>query len=134
MKYTKYTVSVGMIRGRKVYMSQRINTPNFTNKWQFAGGKLDEGENPVLGGVREVFEETGLIITSDRLKCVMNILEDPTTDICYGFIVELKDNEVPKTLEPHKMTDWILITFEEALKLDLMPGLRTILEQLKNTI
>jgi mutator protein MutT len=132
MKYTKYTVSVGLIHGDKVYMSQRINTANFTNKWQFAGGKLEDNETPLMGGLREVAEETGLLINPNRFEWVMDILEDPTTKICYAYLVELKNNEIPQRMETHKMSDWKLLTFDEALQLDLMPGLKTILTNLKN--
>jgi 8-oxo-dGTP diphosphatase len=132
MKYTKYTVSVGLICDNKVYMSQRINTANFTNKWQFAGGKLENNETPLMGGLREVVEETGLLLDPNRFEWVMDILEDPTTKVCYAYLVELKDNEIPQRMETHKMSDWKLLTFDEALQLDLMPGLKTILTNLKN--
>lgn len=83
------------------------------------------------GGAREVEEETGLNIGPERLSYFMPILEDPTTDVCHAFLVELTNEEIPIRTESHKMTNWVLITFEEALKLDLMPGLRTIIGKLK---
>lgn len=132
MEYTKYTVTVGLLRDNKVYMSQRINTANFTNKWQFAGGKLNDNEEPVTGALREVAEETGLLINPYRFKWVMDILEDPTTDACFAYLVKLKEHEIPKRMEANKMTEWKLLTFDEALQLDLMPGLKTILTNLKN--
>ena len=133
MEYNKYTVAVGLIRFSegKAYLSQRVNTKNFVGKWQFVGGKLEKGEHPVDGGAREVEEETGLNIGPKRLSYFMPILEDPTTDVCHAFLVELTNKEIPIRTERHKMTDWILVTFEEALKLDLMPGLRTIIGKLK---
>jgi mutator protein MutT len=133
MEYNKYTVTVGLIRFSegKAYLSQRVNTKNFVGRWQFAGGKLEEGEIPVDGGVREVEEETGLKIETNRLSYFMPILEDPTTDVCHAFLVELTNDEIPKRTEHHKMTDWVLVTFDEALKLDLMPGLRIIFNKLK---
>ena len=133
MEYNKYTVTVGLLHfgEGKVYLSQRVNTKNFVGKWQFAGGKLEEGENPADGGVREVEEETGLKIGKERLSYFTSILEDPTTDICHAFLVELTDKEIPIRTEHHKMTDWKLTTYEEALQLELMPGLRTIIKKLK---
>ena len=115
-------------------MSQRINTKNFVGKWQFAGGKLEEGENPILGGVREVIEETGLTIDRNRFHYITSILEDPTTEACYAYVVYLNETEVPQLTEPDKMTEWKLLTLEEALTLDLMPGLRTIIKELRYTI
>ena len=133
MEYNKYTVAVGLIRFSegKAYLSQRVNTKNFVGKWQFVGGKLEKGEHPADGGAREVEEETGLNIGPERLSYFMPSLEDPTTDVCHAFLVELVDGEIPIRTEHQKMTDWILVTFEEALKLDLMPGLRTIIGKLK---
>jgi 8-oxo-dGTP pyrophosphatase MutT (NUDIX family) len=112
-------------------MSQRKNTINFSGRWQFAGGKLEIGENPVESGIREVTEETGLEIDTKRLEYVDAIFDDPTTDVCFVYLIELNETEIPLRIENEKTGDWILMTCDEALKLDLMPGLKEIIGQLK---
>jgi 8-oxo-dGTP pyrophosphatase MutT (NUDIX family) len=46
--------------------------------WKFPGGKKDPGENPYQTAVREVEEETGIILTPDALRLVarLDIKED----------------------------------------------------------
>jgi 8-oxo-dGTP pyrophosphatase MutT (NUDIX family) len=130
MEYTKYTVAVGLVLGNRLWMSKRVNTANFESKWQFAGGKLEELENPIDGGIREVAEETGLIIDAKRLRYIGPVFGDPTTRICYVYAVELNETEVPKLTED-KMTAWQLFTFNLASKLDLMPGLPDAIRELR---
>lgn len=130
MEHTQYTVAVGLLFDKKVYLSQRVNTLNFAGKWQFAGGKLEENENPIDGGVREVKEETGLEISTNRLHYVVPITGDPTTYTCYIYVVKLNDAEVPQKMEA-VTTEWKLFDFDEALRLDLMPGLPITLDILR---
>lgn len=130
MEYTQYTVAVGLLSNKRVYLSQRVNTPNFAGKWQFAGGKLEENENPIDGGVREVKEETGLEILPNRLRYVVPITGDATTYLCFVYVVDLNDAEIPKKMED-ATTEWKLFAFDEALKLNLMPGLQMTLDILR---
>lgn len=127
MEYTHYTVAVGLLLGNRVYLSKRLNTPNFPNKWQFAGGKLEQGEDAMMGCIREVKEETGIDLSTDRLVYVHNIHGDPTIYCCYLYYVVLRRDEVPMLTEYSKMTEWRLFTYDLASKLDLMPGLEEVI-------
>lgn len=40
--------------------------------WFTPGGGLDHGESPAQGAVRELFEETGLVVTADQLGDVVH--------------------------------------------------------------
>jgi 8-oxo-dGTP diphosphatase len=130
MRYDKFTVALALINKRGVFMSRRIHTENFTGKWQFCGGKLEEDENALNGAVRECKEETGLIITIDRLRYVGSITGDPSTYVCYVYYVYLNDNEIPHRTEKDKSTDWEWCRFEDVLKLDLMPGIEPIINKM----
>ena len=123
MEYTKNTVACALRCGDKLWMSKRINTPNFPDKWQFAGGKMDKGEtNPIDASLREVKEETNLDIEISRLKYLSGIYGDPSTKCCYVYYVELNEDEIPVRTE-NSMTDWVLLSYDEAMAKDLMPGL-----------
>lgn len=130
MEYTLYTVAIGLMKGNDLYLSQRINTSNFSDLWQFAGGKLETNEQPLLGALRELKEETGLDLEMGRLLYLGSIVGDPTTKVCYTYYVKLSENESPKHTED-TMTDWKLMSFDEALKLNLMPGLKNVIEKLR---
>jgi 8-oxo-dGTP pyrophosphatase MutT (NUDIX family) len=132
MEYTQTTVCCALRSGRKLWMSQRVNTPNFSGKWQFPGGKMDAGEtNPIDACLREVKEETNLVIDINRLKYLTPVTNDPTTACCYVYYVDLNDAEFPVRTE-NVMTDWVLLSYEEALEKDLMPGLNKSKELLKD--
>src|ERR1035437_657324 len=130
-EFTKYTVAVGLLRCGKCYVSQRTSTRNFSGRWQFAGGKLEPSERPKDGAVREVAEETGLVIDTERLRQIGCIYGDSTTYVCYVYIVELNASEIPKRTE-NTMTEWQLLTLDEILKLNLMPGLEKKIRKLKD--
>ena len=53
-------------------------------RWVFPGGAIDPGESPATGVVREVFEETGLLVTPKRIVGVYggaeNVLVYPNQD------------------------------------------------------
>ena len=38
------------------------------NKWGICGGKVDLGETPLDAGIRETFEEIGILLKKDELK------------------------------------------------------------------
>lgn len=132
MEYTEYTVSVALRCRDRVWMSQRVNTTNFHGKWQFPGGKLEDGENPIDGGLRELREETNLDVHIKRIRYIGSITGDPTTKCCYVYYVDLNDAEIPVRKE-NKMTDWVLLTYDEALSKDLLPGVTNTIENLRKT-
>lgn len=130
VEYYPLTVAVALVKGNRVYVSQRIGTKNFDKKWQFAGGKLEKNELPFDGGAREVKEETGLDIDPARLRLIGEVTEDVTTDKCYMYVVPLADFETPKKME-ELTSDWLLLPFDEVEKMDVMPGIKKVIETLK---
>ena len=128
--YTPYTVAVGLLKDGGVFLSKRVKTKTFPDLWQFPGGKLEGDELPIYGAIREVKEETGLDIDYSRLDYKVGIVGDKTTRVCYTYVVQLEQNEVPKKMED-LATEWQWFTFDEAIKLPLLPGLKELLTQLK---
>lgn len=67
------------------------------DKWIGIGGHFETGESPEDCLLREVFEETGLVLTSYRFRGIITFLCDDITDyyICLytadGFKGELKE-------------------------------------------
>lgn len=55
-----------ILKGNKILLikrSDRYRKDGFTGAWDIPGGRIDFGEEPIDGLVREVKEETGLNIT-----------------------------------------------------------------------
>lgn len=62
----------------KYLMLHRIKKKNDLNqdKWVGIGGKFEENESPEQCNSREVFEETGLTLTSCHYRCVVTFVSD----------------------------------------------------------
>jgi 8-oxo-dGTP pyrophosphatase MutT (NUDIX family) len=68
--HRQLTVSVGMIqRGAELLLTRRINHkhPQWHQRWQFPGGKIQPEETPLEALHREVWEETSLTIRAPKL-------------------------------------------------------------------
>lgn len=62
----KLQISVGIIRNAEgeIYITQRAADAHMANKWEFPGGKIEEGESAEDAVVRELQEEVGITATS----------------------------------------------------------------------
>lgn len=54
-----------------------VSRRNDTTRWGFPGGKVDEGESNLEAVVREIFEETGLVLDARELEPIFS-------DVCPG--------------------------------------------------
>jgi 8-oxo-dGTP diphosphatase len=60
-------VAVGILRkGFKVLICQRRATAAYPLKWEFPGGKIEQGETPAEALRRELDEELGIDVTVER--------------------------------------------------------------------
>jgi len=66
----KLATLVYALRDEQVLLLRRTTEPN-RGLWVAPGGKLDAGESPVECAVREMREETGLVIERPVLRAVM---------------------------------------------------------------
>lgn len=74
----KNTTLCYISNGDKVLMLYRNKKKNDSNagKWIGVGGKFEENESPDDCLIREVFEETGLTLTSYRLNGIVTFVSD----------------------------------------------------------
>lgn len=65
----KLTIAAGIIRNAQgeIFITRRAADSHMANKWEFPGGKIEEGESPKQALIRELFEETGITVTSATL-------------------------------------------------------------------
>jgi len=67
MKKKRIEVAVGVIKqAQQVLVGQRLVKDRYYQKWEFPGGKLDQGEQPIEALNRELSEELGVQVLSAR--------------------------------------------------------------------
>lgn len=94
------------------------------NTWSVPAGKIDPGEKPVEGAIREMFEETGILLKPSCITPFKSFyLKYPKYDFVYHtFRVVMSDfpQQIVLRTREHKQFAWL--PKEEILKLPLMPG------------
>jgi ADP-ribose pyrophosphatase YjhB (NUDIX family) len=83
---SKPCVGVLTLDGNKVLLVKRAIEP-FKGYWDVPGGFLEPGEHPAAGAIREMREETGLVVElTEILGIFMDVYgpeEIPTLNLCY---------------------------------------------------
>jgi len=115
MEEIQKIVVAGVVYNKgKFLVLKRSNTEDiFPNKWELPSGKVEFGEDPNKALIREIKEETGLIIENFfPLKCTHYIIEKPdkkrhTVQIIY-MVNLLRINNIVLA-EEHDDYKWITI-------------------------
>lgn len=99
-------VGVGamVMRDGKVLLGRRKGAHG-AGTFAWCGGHLEFGETLEQCAIREVREETGLIVRSLRLLCVSNIIAYNKHYIDFEFVTEVEPGE-PQVCEPDKIEGW----------------------------
>lgn len=95
--------------------------------WDFPGGGLEYGEDPTLGIVREVAEETQLLISQVRPVHLMSVVNgDDEFVVLVGYAGETLSSEVKLSWE-HTEYRWLKV--DQTFEIDLPNVHRTFLEK-----
>ena len=102
----KVGVGVMLRRGEFVLLGKRLRGPG-AGTFGWAGGHLEFGETPEGCAIREVAEETGLVITEEMLLpiCASNTMAYGSHYIDIEFRCEIQNGE-PRVMEPDKLESW----------------------------
>jgi|SRR5690606_38329199 len=95
-----------ILQGDKYLICQRSDKMKLPLKWEFPGGKVEEGESLEDCLIREVQEELDITITINRqLEIVVHHYEDFKVTL-YPFICTIKDGFI--SLKEHAQYKWVL--------------------------
>ncbi|MGK9172599.1 8-oxo-dGTP diphosphatase MutT [Yokenella regensburgei] len=67
MKILQIAVGIILDPQKRIFITQRAADAHMANKWEFPGGKIEQGESPVQAVIRELDEEVGIRAQSPRL-------------------------------------------------------------------
>jgi ADP-ribose pyrophosphatase YjhB (NUDIX family) len=92
-----------------------------SREWCMPGGAADVGEAPSAGAVREVLEETGLVVRATRLLGVYhNLAWGMPSVVSHAYYLVFECQRLGGELTPsHETTDFRWVTEEEAVALPL---------------
>ena len=116
-----------LVRGREVLAALRRGGPH-AGKWEFPGGKIEEGETPEDALVRELREELGIGVSAEKpLTAVRHRYPGGQDVILYPFLVRM-GGCVP-VLTVHAAVRWV--DLEDLEGLDWLEGDYPILEEIR---
>lgn len=84
-------VAVGIIRNREqqVFIAKRRANGFMANKWEFPGGKIEQGESAEAGLKRELLEETGILVTrANFIQCIEDNTQPDLLITLHFFLIE----------------------------------------------
>jgi 8-oxo-dGTP diphosphatase len=126
-------VSIGAIimQNGKILLEKRKNDPG-RDKWSIPGGIVELGENPEQTVIREVHEETGLVVDSPELIDVVNSVSlDESGKVKYHFVivdyfVKLRSGTARAASDAAKL-EWVRL--DEVEQRDLTKSFRDFFEK-----
>ncbi len=123
----KYTLGIAVTEDSLVLVKK--NRPEWqAGKYNFVGGKVEEGESPIKCVVREFFEETGVKIPANSWRSIGSLYR-PRDFQVYMYVTAHKNVELVKTMTDEEI---VLVTqrkfFDEYFREELISNLPTIFQ------
>jgi 8-oxo-dGTP pyrophosphatase MutT (NUDIX family) len=116
-----FTAEVYIIYQDKLLMFKRSETKKkFPGWWSLPGGHIDEGEDPLKAAIREVKEETGVIVTSDKVKlkvvAIHHHLDRREMYVAFAFLANI-DSKPKLSLENEEgSSHWVEVEKAKVLE------------------
>lgn len=127
----KQSVAGIIVVDNLVFIAKRINKGQMANRWEFPGGKVEEGESHKEALVRE-FEEEFMIDVEVGEKITQTQFQhnDETVDL-FAYEVIIKDiDNITWILSEHSDINWI--SFDKISSLDFVDSDLLLLTPIRN--
>ena len=120
------------MNGKYILMKRSHEKKYAPDKIHPFGGKMDKGENPYVGAVREIKEEVGIDIDNLRLEAVvLELSPDKNLKadwLVFYFTADYKNGEIISSEEG----EIVFLTKDEIEKSNLFPSLLPIIDNILN--
>ncbi len=107
-----------------ILLLQRVLDKSYPGYWGIPSGKIKDNESPVKAMVRELFEETGILLSGDNLKEIntYHIVNNDMNFLYTLFLTNLKSPpKIKLNNKEHTKYGWF--SSGNALQLELIPDL-----------
>jgi len=92
----------GIIFNNDHLLLVRYHDPEKGSYWVCPGGRLEDDENIVQAIIREVKEETGVLVEPKKVIAIEDLVSSRTKMIKVWMLCDLKDGEIQTTQEAKK--------------------------------
>lgn len=133
-------IVLGAVRDekRQILVARRVDAsvPDAFGKWEFVGGAVDFGEDPETALVREVAEESGLVVRVVRLlpKIFTHVWKTKQGENIHVLLITYECVVVSGQLNNNRVADEIgdlqFVSPTVLQKMDMLPNVRETLQYL----
>ncbi len=104
----RVAVKAFIVKNNKLFAIKRaadeVQAPNI---WEIPGGRLELGEDPILGLMREIREETGMYVEAIYPMSVRHFIRDDGQIITMLIFLCKPKSEFAKLSDEHSQFDWL---------------------------
>ena len=95
----------------KILLTKRHPDKKYGSLWECTGGSVIKGETSLEGAIRELREETGILVEKDKILYLGDTFYD--SYVVDTYLCVLDEEEPILNLQPEEVVDAKFITFEE---------------------
>jgi 8-oxo-dGTP diphosphatase len=104
-----YTVT----ENNEVLITQRHQNKPWALKWEVTGGSILKGETPEQGAIRELREETGIVVADSDLNFVYSYIYKNVPSIYKCFVVFINKEKTKIQLQEGETIDYRYLPYNE---------------------
>ncbi|MGL4982963.1 MAG: (deoxy)nucleoside triphosphate pyrophosphohydrolase [Treponemataceae bacterium] len=120
------------IKNSKILIAKRMPDGDMGGKWEFPGGKVEQGETCTDALIREFQEEFGIVITVGKELAKTQFTHNNNQFSLHAFQIFITDADDSFQLTEHTEFTWA--SFDQIKKLDFVDSDAQLFEDLQKCI
>lgn len=121
-------------RNGKVFIAKRQNVGDMGGRWEFPGGKIDDGEDDKTAIKREMNEEFGVEVSVGEKICESTFFHKEKKCYLYAYFIHFENDGLEKRFSLTEHTDYKWIELEKIPELNFVDSDLKIYPEVVNAI